>query len=310
MSECVDILLATYQGAEYVEEQIKSILLQNYPHFHLWIRDDGSSDETVAILTKIARTYPHQVTLLPSQENLGVKGNFSELMKVAKAPYILFADQDDYWLPHKIETSLACMQAMEQSYGKHLPLLVHTDLKVVGKDLAEIAPSFWRYTHLNPHHIALNRLLAQNVVTGCTMLINRRLLELACPVPEKAIMHDWWIALVATCFGHIDYVDQPTMLYRQHGANDTGAKNYGLFKFLNEPNAETQKKSVCACRTHKQACLLLERYDHLLNSHQKALLWAYAELEYLPYLERKRQIIKHQFFKQGFLRNLKTLLAK
>jgi glycosyltransferase involved in cell wall biosynthesis len=308
MIDQVDILLATYQGADYIEDQIKSILLQTYPHFHLWIRDDGSSDQTLSILNKIIQTYPYKITLIPERENLGIKGNFSKLLEHSPAPYVFLADQDDYWLPNKIELSLECMRALELIHGKNLPLLVHSDLTVVEKNLTEIASSFWQYAHLDPIHVTLNRLLAQNIVTGCTMLMNRRLVNLACPIPEKAIMHDWWIALVAACFGHIDYVKQPTLLYRQHGLNDTGAKPYGFLKFFTQDSLESEKKSTCACQTYKQAYLLLEKYKHLLDKHQKELLWAYTQIEYLPFFERKKLIIKYQFFKQGFLRNLKALL--
>ncbi len=231
-------------------------------------------------------------------------------MAYAKAPYILFADQDDQWLPNKIELSLNLLQTMEQRYGSTVPLLVHTDLKVVGKDLSEIAPSFWRYANLNPHLTRLNRLLVQNNLTGCTMLMNRTLLKLAYPIPDAAVMHDWWIALVVSCFGHIQPLNQPTLLYRQHGLNDTGAKPYGLWRFFQQSAQETTKKAVCTSRTYDQAHLLLERYEALLNEQQKTLLEAYAQLPTLSFLQQKRKIIKHRFFKQGFLRNLKLLIGK
>lgn len=310
MSEQVDVLLATFQGGQYLEEQLESILTQTHPQLHLWIRDDGSTDQTVSILQKWAQTYPQKITLSPSSGHLGIKGNFSELMKQSQAPYIMFADQDDKWFPNKVEMSLDQLKAMERQYGSHLPLLVHTDLKVVNKDLEEIALSFCRYTGLKPDDTSLNRILSQNVITGCTMLMNRALVDFAHPIPNESIMHDWWVALIASCFGHIQFVDQPTLLYRQHHTNDTGAKLYSIWHFLNQTPIEAQRKALCISQTYHQANCLLERFGHILPSEKQTLLRAYSELEKLSYFKKKYQVIKYKFFRQGFLRNAKMLLTK
>jgi glycosyltransferase involved in cell wall biosynthesis len=310
MSEQVDVLLATFQGANYLEEQLESILTQSHPQLHLWVRDDGSTDQTLSILQKWAQTYPQKITLLSSDGHLGIKGNFSELMKQSQAPYVMFADQDDRWLPNKVEISLDHLKAMERQYGSHLPLLVHTDLKVVDQNLEEIAPSFWHYAGLHPDQTSLNRLLSQNVLTGCTMLMNRALVELAYPIPSIAVMHDWWIALISSCFGHIHFVNQPTILYRQHESNDVGAKRYSLRSFLYQSSKEACKKSNTLKQTYHQANYLLERFEHLLPFEKQDLLRAYGELEKLSYFKKKYQMIKYQFFKQGFLRNAKMLLSK
>ncbi len=309
MSEQVDILLATYQGENYLEEQLESILTQTHPYLHLWIRDDGSSDQTQAILKKWLKTYPQKISLLSTHHHLGIKGNFSELMKHSQAPYIMFADQDDQWLPHKVEASLDQLKALERQYGSHLPLLVHTDLKVVNCHLEEMASSFWHYAGLNPEHSSsLNRLLAQNVLTGCTMFMNRSLIDLAYPIPEEALMHDWWVALVACSFGHIQFLNQATLLYRQHNRNDTGAHQYKVWDFLLEISKGRHRKSRGTTnQTYKQAHCFLERYKSRLPHNKQALFKAYEELEDLSYFKKKRQVIKYQFFKQGFLRNAKSL---
>jgi len=304
MSELVDILLATYQGANFLDGQLESILDQTHPHIHIWIRDDGSSDQTAAIIQKWARTYPQQFTVLPATQRLGIIGNFSELMKNSKAPYVMFADQDDIWLPHKVEASLDRLKGMERQYGSHLPLAVHTDLKVVDRDLNELHCSFWRYTNLKPGLVTLNRLLPQNVLTGCTLMVNRSLADLAWPIPQAAAMHDWWIALVAACFGHIQFLDQPTILYRQHGGNDTGAKPYSLWYHLRHLKHSTSR----AKKTYRQALLFLDRYQHLLCQEKRDLLKSYSDLEALPHLKKIRQVLKYQFFKQGLLRNIKLFL--
>ncbi len=308
MTEKVDVLLATYQGEHYLQEQIQSILNQSYSDLHIWVRDDGSSDQTESILRQMVEAYPNQISLIPAIQNLGAKGNFSELMKYAKADYILFSDQDDRWLPDKVEWSLNVIKKMEKEYGHQAPLLVHTDLKVVRADMSEISDSLWRYAHLNPHSTALNRILTQNIVTGCTMMVNRSLLNLAWPIPSEAIMHDWWIALVASALGHIGCVNQPTILYRQHNANSLGAEKYSLWYFLKRKIKRSSSHYSCLYRTYEQAQVFLQQYAHLLHSHQKAILHTYASLRYLSYFERKKQMLKFRFFKNGLLHNMKAFL--
>lgn len=310
MSEQVDILLATFQGAEYLEEQLESILTQTHPQIQLLIRDDRSSDQTLSILLKWAHTYPQKITLLHSTERLGIKGNFSQLMKQSSSPYLMFADQDDKWLPCKVEMSLNQMKSMERQFGSHLPLLVHTDLTVTDQNLKEISHSFCHYAGLNPIQTPLNRLLSQNSITGCTMLMNRALIELALPVPAEAIMHDWWMALVAACFGQIQYVNQPTLFYRQHCSNDTGAKRYGFWSWFNQTRMDLDKKKHSMNQTYRQASCLLERYGQNLSSTNLTLIQAYRDLEKLSYFNKKYQTIKYGFFKQGFLRNAKMLLTR
>lgn len=308
MTKHVDILLSTYQGASYLQEQVHSILHQTYPHFHIWIRDDGSTDETRSILHTLAQRHSTHLSLIPSNQNLGARGSFSELLKQGQAPYVMFADQDDVWLPNKIELCLDHMCYLEKRYGDHIPLLVHTDLKVVKADLSVLSESFWRYTQLNPHITHLNRVLTQNHVTGCTMMINRVLADLAYPIPETAIMHDWWMALIAAGLGKISPLHQPTLLYRQHGTNTIGAKKYGMKSFLQGTALEMKKQQSCVQQTYRQAQTFLHRYNHLLNAKQKQLVQAYVELKDLSYFPQKKQILKYKFFKHGYLRNIKIFI--
>lgn len=306
----IDILLATYQGAAFFEEQISSIFEQTYSHFHLWIRDDCSSDQTRLLIEHWANMHPEKITVLSSDKNVGITQNFSELLKASKASYICFADQDDKWLSNKLERSLAQMQVLEKEYGSAIPLLVHTDLAVAEKDLTVIAPSFWRYMGLNPRLTGLNRLLMQNNVTGCTMMMNRPLADLSQPIPSQIVMHDWWIALVAACFGYIGIVEDPTLLYRQHSSNDTGAKKYSLRKYWAQSDKERQKKIACSQCTHHQAQQLLKRYHTLLSPSKLEILKDYAVLREQNYFKQRQQMIKHGFFKQGLLRSLKALVKK
>lgn len=314
MNAQVDILLATYQGADYLEDQLQSIVNQSYQNWYLWVRDDHSSDNTSIILEKWVQRLSGKMTLLPRGERLGVKKNFSELMHRSQAPYIVFADQDDRWLPNKIEASLALMKKNEAMYGTSVPLLIHTDLIVADKNLNILDPSFWKYSKINPLANTLNRLLVHNVVTGCTMLMNRSLLQLAMPIPQEAIMHDWWIGLVASAFGHIDSLDQPTLFYRQHGKNDTGAKDWRNLsayliqakKLLRLRGREELRRRLS--KTIHQSFQFLERYENLLEPHKKKIVQNYVVLSQSSLLTKRYLFFKHRYFKNTFAKNLGMFL--
>jgi glycosyltransferase involved in cell wall biosynthesis len=304
----VDILLATYNGFSYVASQLDSILAQTHKDIRLIIRDDASQDSTRKVLEAYANRYPDIITLLPSDISSGVKGNFSCLMQHATADYIMFADQDDLWEEGKVAKTLQKMQELEDRFSSATPLLVHTDLKVVDRNLNVLCQSFWKYGKIDPlKGHSLNRLLMQNVVTGCTMMINRSLLDLGGPIPEKAAMHDWWLALVAAAFGHIEALLQTTLMYRQHGANALGAQKFlslGHFKKgmnrINEPEIAKQ--------AHVDA--LLARYSEFLTYDQKQMLKAYKKLPGAFLFKKFYLILRYKFFKMGFLRNAVNILAK
>ena len=145
------------------------------------------------------------------------------LLSQSDAEIMMFCDQDDVWLPDKIEKTTEEMQKLQQHHpGK--PALVFTDLKVVDETLKEIASSFWKYMKIQPQNVFnIYTLLANNPVVGCTMMINKPVKSLVLPFPEQAVMHDWWIALNVTRKGVINYVNRPTLLYRLHRQNSIGA---------------------------------------------------------------------------------------
>lgn len=229
----IDILLATYNGAAFLEAQIESLLAQTYPALRILASDDGSSDATPQILADCARRYPGRVVLVPNpRPGRGALRNFEHLMEAClahgHARWFAFADQDDVWLPHKLSLSAARMLALEAGGGLDQPCLVHTDLCVVDAERNVVHPSLAGYEGLDPAAATRESLLSVNEVTGCTVLGNRRLLELALPLPDAAIVHDWWCALIAGS-GRRAFIPQATVHYRQHGANQIGARNRGVW---------------------------------------------------------------------------------
>jgi len=301
----IDIVLATYNGAPYLASQIDSLLAQGYTDWRLLLRDDCSNDTTPLFLEKYAERYPHKISLLPSGERKGAMANFGTLLEQTTAPYVMFCDQDDLWDRDKIALTLAKMHSLEKTMGKETPLLVHTDLRVVDRYLHPIAPSFWRYAHLYPEKtVTLAQLMTQNVVTGCTSLVNRALLQRGLPLPEEAIMHDWWFALVATAVGAVGIVDKDTIAYRQHAHNVLGAKRF----CWNGLKTAWKRRKVMAENKRKQAEALKRRLREELSLDQQAIIDTYLALHTLSFWKSRYLTLRHHFFKQGLTRRLASLL--
>jgi len=220
------VILGSYNGALYLENQLDSLLAQDYKYYKVLIRDDGSSDRTLHIIKDYEKKYPDTFTVLDDGlGNLGSSACFMKLLEHAKGyEYIMFCDQDDVWLPNKISTSLSAIRGMENEFGSQVPLMVFTDLRVVDEHLDEIHASFWKSQRLNPSVADdWKKLLAQNVVTGCTMILNREAREISLPFALPEMVHDQWIAVNVANHGHVGYISEQTILYRQHANNVVGA---------------------------------------------------------------------------------------
>lgn len=311
MDQLVEIVLATFNGAKYIGAFLESLLKQTYPYWRLIARDDGSIDTTKDILIAFKQDFPERMILIhDGLGNLGVLSNFYQVLLHSKAEYVMLADQDDIWLPTKIERTLSVMQKLSRKHGNNIPLLVHTDLKVINAQGEVLAPSFWKYQNLDPKFSTFfNRLLVQNVVTGCTVMVNRALLERALPIPAEAIMHDWWLGLVAAAFGKVAYIEKPTILYRQHGANDTGAKRWGLPYILRKLREGVVGLRTSVHRTQVQAKAFLNRFKEDLDPRLFDQVSKYAELGQMGHLQRRLVAFKYGFFKVGLVRNIGFYIA-
>jgi glycosyltransferase involved in cell wall biosynthesis len=301
------ILLSTYNGEKYLKEQLDSIFSQSYKNFEIIARDDGSSDETINILKS------YNIKILDTDKNLGAKLSFSTLLDYAvkntDAKYFMFCDQDDIWKNEKIEKTIGTMKELEK-VSSDLPLLVHTDLEVVDENLNLLAKSFWKYEKRDPSLNSINRLIIQSTVTGCTMMINRKLAEMSLPISENSIMHDWWISMLATSFGKIAYLEESTISYRQHSSNDTGSKKFGLKLILNMAIDflifdELYKHLD---RNIKQAESFLNQYESLLDVDTKNMLRDFVSIKEKSFLEKRKILLKHDILKQGIIKNLGLLL--
>lgn len=303
MEDNVLILLATYNGEAYIRTMIDSVLAQDYENIRLILSDDGSKDGTTAILDEYAAAYPDRVTHYRSGMRFGnAQKHFMHLLVTFHdAPYVMFCDQDDFWHPDKISKTMKLMKATQGD--SDLPVLVHTDLRVVDRDLKEIAPSFCRNSALNGNRVALNRLLVNNVVTGCTVMINRPLAELGsreAPM-DRILMHDWWLALIASACGKIAFLDEATIDYRQHGNNSVGAKNvYSPSYLWKRLRSGSMRKSMAGCAD--QAAAFLSCYGDVLPEEAASLCAALSSTKGRNIFYRDRVYATHKLHKNGFIR--------
>ncbi len=227
----INILLATYNGEEFLEQQLESILSQTHTNWKLYIHDDNSTDNTDKTIKTYVKKFPNKIIFLDDKVSFGNPSkNFMYLLEKIDGEYFMFCDQDDIWLPNKIELTFNKMKQLEKTHSSHIPLLTFTDLKVINANLEVINNSFWRYQKLNPC-ISQNwkKLLAQNVITGCTIMINKKAKEICLPYELDIMVYDHWIGVNISKYGQVGYQNDQTILYRQHEHNTEGAKKFGLY---------------------------------------------------------------------------------
>lgn len=306
----VDILMATHDGEKYIDQLIESILMQSMQEWCLIIKDDGSSDGTVEIIRTYCSKYPDKIRFISSKNTSGsAKQNFFELMAYSTNDYVMFCDQDDIWLPQKIEHTLNAMVKHEGKDSAY-PLLIHTDLKVIDKEGRLIEESLYAMQTVNPEYFdRIERLLVQNAVTGCTMMINKALKNCVSNMPDQAIMHDWWLALHAMVYGKIAFLSEATILYRQHDNNVVGAKDTRqLMYWLQRINHISNMKSNIV-DTYLQARALYSSLDaSSVDKVTLAKILIYSSMMQTYKLKRIFTIIRRGYLKNSLLRRLGQLL--
>ena len=220
-SSTVGIVLAVHNGAAYLEEQVESIRAQTHEKWRLWIRDDGSTDDTAELVDRLAARDERVSRVHDNSQRLGAGPSFGTLLQGLPRgiEYVFCCDADDVWFTDKIERSLDTMREAEMEGGG--PLLVHSDLRVADSALALIHTSYWELIGINPNNTSFPGLFVHNVATGPTMMMNRDLFERVTPIPQEAANHDWWITLVAAAVGRIVAIPEPTVTYRRHDSNTT-----------------------------------------------------------------------------------------
>ncbi len=220
------VLLSTYNGEVFIREQLDSILAQKNVNLHLLIRDDGSSDATKKILEQYQSREPAKITIIGG-ENIGWRESFMALAKYAHAnfsefEYFAFCDQDDIWLPEKLERGIKMLEEGINEKGAEEPVLYFSNQFFYrdGHNEGKVHP--------NPFPVSLKGSLIRNYATGCTVIFNSALLDLfAKGYPSVRMAHDYWAYMLANLCGRVAADNEAYILYRQHANNQIGGKPSG-----------------------------------------------------------------------------------
>lgn len=204
----ISVCLASFNGEKYIKEQINSILIQLGGKDELIISDDGSIDNTVQIISEIK---DKRIKLLKNKGIHGYTHNFENALKHASGDFIFFSDQDDVWLPNKVETMLPLLKN---------DCFVISDAYITDKDLnVKSTLSSWR-----KYKKGYIQNLRKSIYAGCTCAFTKAIKEYALPFPTtKHIQHDTWIGLLCELKFNVVYIDMPLIYYRRHTSNTSGA---------------------------------------------------------------------------------------
>lgn len=294
----VDILLATYDGERYISEQIESIVAQDHTNWRLLVSDDGSLDATTSLVLDYAAR-DDRIQLLNTRPSHSATENFLGLLAYSRADYAMFCDQDDYWLPSKVTSSLERMTECEGPDAR--PTVISGDAVVVNEERDLICSSFLKLSHISTQRTTLNKVLVQSPVLGCSAMMNRSLVDLVVSSPpnfSNVRWHDWWVALVAASFGTVSVLEQPLLEYRQHGANQVGTKKYSFAGLFRDRATGVQRTE----QIYRQAVELMGRFGDDMPSRSRSMVERFISAHEQNVLTNARMLIGGGYLKSGTVR--------
>ena len=293
------VLLATCNGEKYLPSQLDSIAGQTFSDFQVLWQDDGSSDHTLDLLNERSVMDARFQPAKEQGKHLGAAANFFSLLTQADGDLLFFCDQDDVWVPDKLQRMVEAFTQTEGHDGT--PLLVHSDASLISENGSLIHPSFFHLEGWDPDAVRLSQLLVQNNVTGCLMMINRPLADLVIRHgdPGKMFMHDWFIALTASAFGRIVFLPQPLVRYRQHGSNAIGASRQNLFQRGMKALHEKEKAKSRIRLTYSHTRSFQEAYGCCLPPEAQITIDRYLSIESQSKLRRIHLLRKYGYLMQN-----------
>lgn len=304
MKDQVHIVLATYNGENYLREQMDSLLAQTHSNLIIEVCDDGSRDGTVD-LVKEYQARDERVHLHQNPHNLGYVKNFLEGMRRSRAPYIMLCDQDDIWRRDKVEVTLDAMQQAEKE-GTEGPVLVFTNAMNFDSSSGEDKGLFHESSRLDVKKVDTAHLFMENKCIGCTMMMNREVLAYLDELPEEIRVHDWWLALICSHFGSIVYLPEATLRYRQHEGNMIGGSSYSRYLKKRLAHGKEQRKALQ--QTYQQGAAFCRVFQKRMNPEQLALARCFAGMEQAGWFGRRYRMIRYGFTKSGWIRNIGLFL--
>ena len=282
----VDILMATYNGEAFVEEQVRSIINQTYTDWRLLVHDDGSTDKTMEILHRLAQEDERVVVIEDGLQRLGVARNFIHLAKQSTAAYCMFCDQDDVWLPNKVEKMV---HAIEQ-YDQGVPQVMYTNAFLWNPERGIISDK-----NTLTYPTTLRQTLFLNTgIQGAAAIFNRAM----CKVIEQPLsyyaMHDHVLLLAGICFGEVHYLHESLMYYRQHEHNVTGNAPGSIAKKI-ALMWENRGVRLVNKEHYKGLKAFYERFEAQMKVDDKQVIEAFLAMPARNGLARMRCAIEYRF---------------
>jgi glycosyltransferase involved in cell wall biosynthesis len=275
MENCrVSVALATYNGAKYLRPQLDSIINQTLKPYEIIVSDDHSTDETLNIL----QSYQDKGLIkFYLNESKGVVTNFKNAVaRCATGNYIALSDQDDIWMPMKLEISFTALNKIE---SEKLPAIAFSDLFVVDESNNLLNKSFFKeIVYADPTNERLESLIFSNKVIGCTIMFNEFMRQYFDDMPDDVCMHDYWLALISFTFGKHYYIAEPLIRYRRHLNNVTNAGNSVWGKIKKELTDYLLNKKIQLDEHIQTVELFYHRYNHLLDNHQRDIMQKFIKL--------------------------------
>lgn len=293
----IQVLLSTYNGELFIEEQLESILLQEGVDFSILVRDDGSQDRTTEIVAKYVEMYPDKIRLLKS-DNRKLPASYFELIRQSSEDYdyYAFCDQDDVWEPGKL---LRAVTKLKTLLDQERPLLYCSATTMVDQELNVIR--VWPQMPRRP--LTVYNALIENIVVGCTAVFNKRAMDLMkyrLPTAyDKIIMHDWWLYASVAAFGEVIFDPRPFIRYRQHDRNSFGGSTSSLSKWRKRLRRFFSKYSIC-----EQAAEFLKCHNDEMNSQLRSDIEHFVASQRLPLLARIRYAQKFPFYRNSVVDQL------
>ncbi len=283
----VTVAMAACNGSKYLKEQVDSILSQTLPPSEIIVCDDLSSDGTVDIL----ETYRARGVLrvVVNEKRLGYIGNFKKAVSLCTpGNYVALSDQDDIWLPGKIEAAMKKLLDIEEGSR---PAMVYSDLILVDESQQLLNPSFRNELGQDGYKHCLETLLFGGFVNGCTMLMNPGMADYFSTIPEgKHTTHDTWIALIAYTFGKAGQVPEALIHYRRHSNNATdllGLERKTRFQRLRMEIDSAFKKNDLFERELDCAGKFYDTFSEKLDPDQRKLILKFLKLNGRSYIGKK-----------------------
>jgi hypothetical protein len=305
MSTC-DVILAVFNGQTYLPEMLDSLLSQTTRDFNVLVRDDGSRDKSLEILESYKPRFDGRLSVITGEPSGSATTNFGILMRETKADYALLADQDDVWKPEKVELTLRSLKEAEAKYGRSTPIYFATDIAVVNKDLELISASYWKWKRLRPSMMSnLSQSLICVPTQGMASGLNRALLDLANPVAEKAISHDWWAQLIAAAMGKVICDPTVTALYRVHGGNASIPKKVSVISYAKLGlDASFLRRGLG--RRIEQANALADALAGRMPPDKLKIIRRFTKLQSQGYLQRRWTLVSGNYLYHDLVRSAAT----